>query len=217
MSFDVTETLENLRIRYSQSSLDVGDCAVDPSEQMSRWLQEAINGQCDEPNAFTLSTCFQGKPHARVVLLKGLLNGNLYFYTNYKSAKGAEISQNDFVAMTFLWLPLQRQVRIEGKVIFSTPEESDNYFQKRPRGSQLGAIASPQSSRVKSRAELEKLFHETEEKFKNVEKLPRPAHWGGYIVIPEYFEFWQGRDNRMHDRIGYEKKSGHWEKFRLAP
>lgn len=217
MSSDVTKTLQDLRMRYCQSSLDVGDCAGDPSDQMSKWLQEAIDGKCDEPNAFTLSTSVQGKPHARVVLLKGLQNGHLYFYTNYKSAKGQEIAQNDSVAMTFLWLPLQRQVRVEGKIVFASPEESDAYFGKRPRGSQLGAIASPQSSRVKDRAELEKMFRETEEKFKDQTDLPRPAHWGGYIVIPEYFEFWQGRDNRMHDRIGYEMKSGQWSKFRLAP
>lgn len=217
MSNDVTETLENLRIRYIQSSLDVPDCADNPCEQMSRWIQEAINGQCDEPNAFTLSTCVNDRPHARVVLLKGLKDDNLYFYTNYNSAKGKEISQNDHAALTFLWLPLHRQVRIEGRVKLASPEESDTYFHKRPRGSQLGAIASPQSARVKDREELEALFSAVEERFKSVEELPRPSNWGGYVVVPEYFEFWQGRDNRMHDRIAYEKKNGQWVRFRLAP
>ena len=217
MSNDVTETLQNLRRRYTQSSFDLKDCLQNPAEQMSKWLQDAITGQCDEPNAFILSTCNEGKPRARVLLLKGLENGKLYFYTNYKSSKGNELEKNDSVAMTFLWLPLQRQVRIEGKVGLATLAESDDYFRKRPRGSQLGAIASPQSSRVTSRSELEKWFRETEEKFKGQEQLPRPAHWGGYTVTPEYFEFWQGRDNRMHDRISYKKSGDGWDMFRLAP
>lgn len=217
MSNEVTETLQNLRIRYCQSSLDLSDCAKNPVDQMSHWLQESISAQCDEPNAFILSTSRNDKPHARVVLLKGLIGNKLYFYTNYKSSKGSEIEANDSVAMTFLWLPLQRQVRIEGKVSLATPQESDEYFNKRPRGSQIGAIASPQSSRVKDRAQLEKWFRDTEEKYQGQEKLPRPAHWGGYTITPEYFEFWQGRDNRMHDRIIYEMKNGNWEMSRLAP
>jgi len=217
MSNDVTETLQNLRRRYSHTSFDLKDCSPEPIDQMAHWLQDAISSQCDEPNAFILSTCSEGKPRARVVLLKGLEKGNLYFYTNYQSSKGHELTNNASVAMTFLWLPLQRQVRIEGKVSFATPQESDEYFQKRPRGSQLGAIASPQSSRVKDRSELEKWFRDAEEKYKGLEKLPRPAHWGGYIVKPEYFEFWQGRDNRMHDRVSYQKKENGWEMFRLAP
>jgi pyridoxamine 5'-phosphate oxidase len=217
MSNDVNETLQNLRRRYSNSSLDVKDCAKEPADQMANWLKEAISGQCDEPNAFTLSTCRGGKPRARVLLLKGLKNGKLYFYTNYQSAKGAELSANDSVAMTFLWLPLQRQVRIEGKVTFSAAEDSDEYFSKRPRGSQLGAIASPQSSRVSSREELERWFKEAQEKFKALEVLPRPENWGGYMVTPDYYEFWQGRDNRMHDRVAYELKGSTWDMFRLAP
>ncbi len=217
MSNQVTETLQNLRVRYRHSSLDVSDCDKDPSLQLAKWLDDAIKGQCDEPNAFTLSTCVGGKPRARVVLLKGINEGKLFFYTNYKSAKGSEISQNDSVAMTLLWLPLQRQIRVEGKVIQATAEDSDAYFSKRPRGSQLGAIASPQSQKVSTRAELEKYFRDAEEKFHDIEILPRPAHWGGYMVIPEYYEFWQGRDNRMHDRITYEKKGGTWQTDRLAP
>lgn len=217
MSNSVTDTLQNLRMKYSLSSLDMSDCSGDPSEQMARWLQEAISSECDEPNAFVLSTCSDGKPRSRVVLLKGLENGKLYFYTNYKSSKGAEIEDNANVAMNFLWLPLQRQVRIEGTITKASAAESDEYFKKRPRGSQLGAIASPQSSRVSSRSELEKWFTSTAEKFQGIEILPRPAHWGGYTITPRYFEFWQGRDNRMHDRISYELQDGRWERFRLAP
>jgi pyridoxamine 5'-phosphate oxidase len=217
MSNEVTETLQNMRKRYSEHSLDISDCAADPFQQMTKWLQEAISCQCDEPNAFVLSTCGEDRPRARVLLLKGLKDGKLFFYTNYKSAKGDEVQKNDLVAMTFLWLPLHRQVRIEGRVRPASVADSDDYFKKRPRGSQLGAIASPQSSRVKSREELEKWFREAEEKFKGMESLPRPAHWGGYTVEPDYFEFWQGRDNRMHDRIAFELKNGKWEVFRLAP
>ncbi len=217
MSNHVTETLQNLRIRYSQSSLDVKDCKKNPGEQMEFWLKEAISGKCDEPNAFTLSTCLEGKPRARVVLLKGMNKEKLYFYTNYKSAKGTEVESNDSVAMTFLWLPLQRQVRIEGTISLASAAESDDYFSKRPRGSQIGAIASPQSARVAERALLEKWFIDTEAKYQGQDSLPRPAHWGGYVVTPTYFEFWQGRDNRMHDRICYELKNGNWEIFRLAP
>lgn len=217
MSNSVTDTLQNLRMKYSLSSLDMDDCSDNPSEQMSRWLQEAISSQCDEPNAFVLSTCKDGKPRSRVVLLKGLENGKLYFYTNYKSAKGMELEKNSNVAMTFLWLPLQRQVRVEGRISFATAAESDEYFRKRPRGSQLGAIASPQSSKVSSRAELEKWFSATDEKYKGIEVLPRPQHWGGYTITPDYFEFWQGRDNRMHDRISYELQEGRWVRSRLAP
>lgn len=217
MSNDVTETLQNLRRRYSQSSLDISDCSKDPADQMARWLQEAITGQCDEPNAFILSTCREGKPRGRVLLLKGLKEGKLFFYTNYNSSKGAEIAANDSVAMTFLWLPLQRQVRIEGKVEFSGAADSDSYFKMRPRGSQIGAIASPQSSKVPGRSELEKWFRATEEKYQGQEILPRPLHWGGYMMTPDYYEFWQGRDNRMHDRISYERKGDGWEMFRLAP
>lgn len=217
MSNDVTETLQNLRERYSNSSFDLKDCSPDPCDQIALWVQDAISGKCDEPNAFILSTCVDGKPRARVVLLKGLKNGKLYFYTNYQSAKGHEIEKNDSVAMTFLWLPLQRQVRVEGKVSFATPEESEEYFSKRPRGSQLGAIASPQSRKVQDRSELEKWFHDSEEKYRNIEKLPRPSSWGGYTITPDYFEFWQGRDNRMHDRISYKKINNGWEMYRLAP
>lgn len=217
MSNDVTETLQGLRKRYSQSALDEKDCDQDPARQLEHWLQEAINSQCDEPNAFVLSTCADGKPRSRVVLLKGLSDGELSFYTNYKSAKGDEISHNDSVAMNFLWLPLQRQVRIEGRVVLAPAAESDAYFQKRPRGSQLGAIASPQSSRVSGRTELEDWFAETEKRFHGEKILPRPAHWGGYRVIPEYYEFWQGRDNRLHDRVAYQLTDGRWDRFRLAP
>lgn len=214
---DINETLENLRVSYQASKLDIEDCHKDPIVQFDQWLEEAIKSKCDEPNAFVLSTVSQGKPRGRVLLLKGVTEKEFIFYTNYESSKGHEIKENDNVSLTFLWLPLQRQIRIEGKANKVTPEMSDQYFHKRPRGSQLGAIASPQSARVSSRKELEELFKKTDEMFQNVESLPRPAHWGGYKISPTYIEFWQGRNNRMHDRIAYEKKDALWEIYRLAP
>jgi pyridoxamine 5'-phosphate oxidase len=213
----LNETLENLRVSYQASSLDVNECNLNPIEQFNKWLQEAINSQCDEPNALVLSTISQNKPRSRVVLLKGIIDGNFVFYTNYHSSKGLEIDKNPNACMNFLWLPLQRQVRIEGVLSKVSDEQSSDYFQKRPRGSQLGAIASPQSEKVKSRDDLEQLFIDTENTFSGVDPIPRPLHWGGYFLEAHYIEFWQGRSNRMHDRICFEKKNNQWERFRLAP
>lgn len=214
---DINQTLENLRVSYQASKLDIEDCDQDPVIQFDKWLEHAIETKCDEPNAFVLSTAKNNQPHARVVLLKGIHQNQFFFYTNYNSSKGAEIEKNDKVAMTFLWLPLQRQIRIEGTITKAPEKLSDDYFHKRPRGSQIGAIASPQSSKVPSRSALEKMFHEAELKFNGTEVLPRPVQWGGYGITPTYFEFWQGRNNRMHDRICYEMKNSNWEKFRRAP
>jgi len=214
---DINQTLQNLRVSYRLEALDISDCRPDPLAQFDYWLKEAINGQCDEPNAFTLSTVSHNKPRGRVLLLKGLHQGDFVFYTNYSSAKGQEMETNSHVAMTFLWLPLQRQVRIEGTVTKVDAALSDDYFSKRPRGSQLGAIASPQSQKVSSRQVLEKLFSEVQSNFGDNKPLKRPESWGGYALSPEYIEFWQGRDNRMHDRIVYEKENGLWTLSRLAP
>jgi len=213
----INETLESLRVSYQASSLDAKDCDSDPLIQFDQWLQQAILSKCDEPNSFILSTVKNNRPRGRVVLLKGIHNSEFVFYTNYKSAKGNEIEKNENVALTFLWLPLQRQVRIEGKVTKVPETLSDEYFGKRPRGSQIGAIASPQSTILESRKSLEELFLRAEEKFEGEEKLPRPNHWGGYGITPDYIEFWQGRPNRMHDRICYEKDLDQWKIYRLAP
>lgn len=213
----INETLESLRVSYQASSLDAKDCDSDPLIQFDQWLQQAILSKCDEPNSFILSTVKNNRPRGRVVLLKGIHNTEFVFYTNYKSAKGHEIEKNENVALTFLWLPLQRQVRIEGKVTKVSEALSDDYFGKRPRGSQIGAIASPQSTILESRKSLEELFLRAEEKFEGEEKLPRPNHWGGYGITPDYIEFWQGRPNRMHDRICYEKDLEQWKIYRLAP
>ena len=214
---NINETLENLRVSYRKASLDVKDCLSDPELQFDKWLEEAIKGQCDEPNAFVLSTIDDNKPRSRVVLLKGIHSGQFVFYTNYLSSKGQELGKNPHASMNFLWLPLQRQVRIEGTIVKVSEALSDDYFQKRPRGNQLGAIASPQSQKMSSRQDLEKLFSETEKKYSSGQPLDRPAQWGGYGIKVNYFEFWQGRDNRMHDRIVYQKVGSSWEISRLAP
>jgi pyridoxamine 5'-phosphate oxidase len=215
---DLNQTLENLRGIYQAAKFDIEDCHPNPEMQFDFWMENAIEARCDEPNAFVLSTVDdKGQPHARVVLLKGISNSEFIFYTNYSSSKANEIEKNKKVALTFFWLPLARQVRIEGTISKVASAVSDDYFHKRPRGSQLGAIASPQSKKVASREELEKLFLEVEDKFKKSEVLPRPSDWGGYGVTPERFEFWQGRNNRMHDRICYEKEGEGWKLSRLAP
>lgn len=211
------KTLENLRVAYKMAELDIKDTESDPYIQFEKWFHEAMKSECEEPNAFTLSTIGDNRPHSRVVLLKGFHQGGFVFYTNYLSHKGHEIEKNPYGAMNFLWLPLQRQVRVEGKLIKAPAQMSDHYFHKRPRGSQLGAISSPQSQVVDSREQLESLFQRSEEKFQQIDPLPRPEHWGGYVLQPDYYEFWQGRDNRMHDRIVYRLENGIWLRERLAP
>lgn len=213
---DINETLENLRVNYRRAALDVADCNPNPEVQFDEWFKQAVASKCDEPNAFVLSTVTNNKPRARVVLLKGIHEGKFTFYTNYQSAKGHELELNTHASMTFLWLPLQRQVRIEGIITKTPVEMSDDYFHKRPRGNQMGAIASPQSKKIKNREELEKLFSDAE-KNNSLNVLTRPAHWGGYFIEPTYFEFWQGRESRLHDRIIYERSQSKWELARLAP
>jgi pyridoxamine 5'-phosphate oxidase len=214
---NINETLENLRVSYRKADFDINICNPDPGTQFDKWFKDAVNSKCDEPNAFVLSTIENNRPRARVVLLKGIHQGKFAFYTNYNSSKGKDVIHNSNVSMTFLWLPLQRQVRIEGTIQKIDASFSDEYFQKRPRGSQIGAIASPQSEKVSSRQELEKLFYDTEVKYSGQTELERPLHWGGYLITPSYFEFWQGRENRMHDRIIYENHAGGWSLNRLAP
>jgi len=215
---NLNEKLESLRVNYMLKSFDVKDCADDPIEQFQIWFKEALSAQIEEPNAFTLSTVQGNKPRSRVVLLKGIESGRFVFYTNYKSHKAEEINSNSFVAMNFLWLPLQRQVRIEGQIQKVDSNTSDDYFHKRPRESQIGAWASLQSSKLSSREDLEKNFKDLEAQFSNEAVIPRPENWGGYEVKVNYVEFWQGRTSRLHDRIAYEKSnSGNWSVSRLSP
>lgn len=211
------EQLQKLREDYSKHSLDESDVNSDPVEQFESWMKEAIDAEVPEPNAMTLSTVdANNKPHSRVVLLKGIEEGDFVFYTNWQSEKGSELEQNPNAALCFLWLELERQVRIEGVAEKLSQEESEEYFKKRPYKSQIGALASNQSSVVPNREFLEKRFEELEEKY-NEGDVPKPESWGGYRIKPEILEFWQGRRSRLHDRIKYEKVGNKWDIKRLSP
>lgn len=191
--------------------------AADPMEMFARWLEEAIAAGIDEPNAMTLATASpEGKPSARVVLLKEMTRNGFTFFTNYRSRKGEELRLNPYAALVFDWHEMARQVRIEGAVEQLPPDESDAYYLSRPENARIGAWTSPQSRVVADRGELDALQREVEQRFAQ-EPLPRPDHWGGYLVRPERIEFWQGRPNRMHDRLVYEKNEEEWSLQRLAP
>ena len=191
--------------------------AADPMEMFARWLEEAIAAGIDEPNAMTLATATpEGKPSARVVLLKEMTRNGFTFFTNYRSRKGEELRLNPYAALMFDWHEMARQVRIEGAVEQLPPDESDAYYLSRPENARIGAWTSPQSRVVADRGELDALQREVEQRFAQ-EPLPRPDHWGGYLVRPERIEFWQGRPNRMHDRLVYEKNEEEWSLQRLAP
>lgn len=217
MSLDIE--IENLRKEYTARTLEVEEAQKDPFQQFEEWFAEAVRAQLPEPNAMTLATVDAGgQPSARIVLLKGFDREGFVFYTNYHSRKGEEMQENPRVALVFLWLELQRQVRIEGSVERIDPEESTRYFQSRPRGSQIGAWASPQSTVIDRRDVLEQRYATLERQYEEAEVLPRPAHWGGYLVRPHRLEFWQGRVSRLHDRIQYRLVEGEkWVIERLAP
>jgi len=217
--------LADLRREYARAELTPNHVADDPIEQFQDWFDEVLNSEVEEPNAMTLSTAApDGAPSARIVLLKGLDARGFHFYTNYDSRKGTELSQNPHAALTFLWKPLERQVRIEGSVERMPGEESTEYFHSRPRGAQLGAWASPQSRVIESRADLEQNLAEVEAQYGDHDEVPRPPHWGGYVVRPMQVEFWQGRPNRLHDRLRYRRpdegntdEGSPWTLERLAP
>lgn len=212
------QKLSDLRTEYTKRALDVDAVAADPVTQFQRWFDEAMKAELNEPNAMTLSTVNEsGRPSARVVLLKGIEDNGFVFYTNYQSRKGKELESNPVCALTFFWAELERQVRIEGIVKRVDTALSDAYFQSRPRGSQIGAWASPQSSIIKNRSILEARAKQIETRFESKDTLPRPQQWGGYHVDPFMLEFWQGRPSRLHDRIEYVKVDGAWKHHRLAP
>ncbi|MCR9100047.1 MAG: pyridoxamine 5'-phosphate oxidase [bacterium] len=211
--------IEQLRKDYSAHTLEMEEVSPNPVEQFQLWFDEALNAEVPEPNAMTLSTATtNGVPSARIVLLKGVTDGSFLFYTNYNSRKGQELLANPRAALTFLWHELQRQVRIEGRVEVLPAEASTRYFQSRPKGSQIGAWASPQSTQIESREVLEEKVKQLEEDYRSTDALPRPEHWGGYRVVPHRIEFWQGRSSRLHDRIEYTlSEDGNWSLARLAP
>lgn len=212
--------IENLRQDYRLASLDLKEVHTHPMDQFKKWFEEALASKLQEPNAMTLATATpDGKPTLRVVLLKSFNYDGFVFFTNYNSRKGKELAANPYAALSFLWLELERQVRIEGIVEKIPPEESTEYFQSRPKGSQIGAWASPQSTVIADRKVLEEKVSQLTTIYENAEVLPRPEHWGGYLIKPTLIEFWQGRTNRLHDRIQYSwsAASGNWEIERLAP
>jgi pyridoxamine 5'-phosphate oxidase len=206
-----------LREEYTRAGLKESDAYPDPIEQFRRWFDEALAADLHEPNAMTLATTSDGRPSARVVLLKGFDERGFVFYTSYEGRKSRELEINPYAALVFYWGELERQVRIEGRVSRVSEEESDAYFAGRPRGSQLGAWASEQSRPVRDRGVLEERLRELEAEYEGRE-VPRPPFWGGYRVEPETIEFWQGRENRLHDRLIYRRsESGGWKRERLQP
>jgi pyridoxamine 5'-phosphate oxidase len=206
-----------LRREYARAGLRESDAEVDPVEQFRRWFDEALAADLHEPNAMTLATATpDGRPSARVVLLKGFDERGFVFYTNYEGRKARELEVNPYCALVFYWGELERQVRVEGRVSRVPDGESDAYFEGRPRGSQLGAWVSEQSRPVRDRGALEDRLRELEAEYEGRE-VPRPPFWGGYRVEPETIEFWQGRENRLHDRLIYRRSDGLWSRERLQP
>lgn len=209
--------ISSIRKDYQLKSLSEQDVAKDPFDQFSQWWKEALQSEIDEVNAMTLATVDQrNRPTARIVLLKDFNSFGFVFYTNYESDKGVQIESNPYASLVFFWKELERQVRIEGKCERVASSESDAYFKSRPTGSQIGAAASPQSNIISDRSILTDKVEALKNQYPNGD-IPRPSHWGGYRLIPETIEFWQGRSSRLHDRIKYIKEGATWKIVRLAP
>jgi pyridoxamine 5'-phosphate oxidase len=211
-------SIADIRTDYRRASLTEADVGADPIEQFRRWFDEAVAAEVVEPNAMCLATATpDAYPSARIVLLKEVDARGFVFFTDYRSRKGRELADNPCASLCFFWAELERQVRINGAVQRVSRAESDRYFQSRPRGSRIGAWTSAQSSALASRDVLEQQLAEHEARFGEDGHVPLPDHWGGYRVVPEEIEFWQGRSSRLHDRIQFRREAGAWVTRRLSP
>ena len=210
--------IQDIRKEYTQHSLNETDVVSNPLQQFERWFDQALKAQVMEANAFNLTTIdSDGKPHSRMVLLKGLTDKGFEFFTNYNSHKAQQIQANPWVSMTFFWPELERQVRVEGRASKISEERSQEYFFSRPHQSQLGAWASNQSEILSSRTLLEDRLEDLNNEFPEGTKVPFPTHWGGFEIEPNMIEFWQGRASRLHDRIRYTQEGPTWSMARLSP
>lgn len=215
---EVRNYINQVRRDFSYKKLDEKEVGDNPIAFFSRWIEEAIDSQILDPYAMCVSTVSQdGMPSSRIVYLRDLAENGFVFYTNYQSQKGKEIAFNPNASLNFYWAEIERQVRIAGRVKKYDAEKSDEYFANRPRESKIGAWASDQSSVLKSREELENKLEDLKGRFEGEEEIPRPPHWGGYILEPEMVEFWQGRPSRLHDRIRFSKNGDEWLIERLSP
>tara|TARA_E500000331_G_scaffold49943_1_gene42991 strand:+ start:87 stop:737 length:651 start_codon:yes stop_codon:yes gene_type:complete len=213
----ISNTLASLRQDYGNKELNLNELLVNPIDQFKKWLDEAIKIEANEPNAMAISTVSdENKPRSRYVLFKDLIGGELIFHTHYESPKAKEILNNPNISGIFYWPEIHRQIRFEGICKKASPEVSDDYFNSRPRGGQLSAIASNQSEVIQGRIEIEQKIAELEIEYKNKE-IQRPDNWGGFTINIAYWEFWQGRDNRTHDRFSYFLQSDKWKIERLSP
>ena len=212
-----SEQIASIRKDYTLKEFNEKDVLADPFEQFKLWMHEAIQAEVNEPNAMTLATTnFDGRPAARIVLLKGINEEGLVFFTNYDSDKGKQMRSNPYAALVFFWPELQRQIRVEGLIKKVSENESDDYFFSRPVESQIGAHASPQSQPIEGRHIIEEKLNELKTLFSET-PIIRPKHWGGYVLVPSMFEFWQGRASRLHDRFKFFLDEKDWKSTRLAP
>ena len=213
----ISDKVKKIRVEYEDKPLNLEDLNQDPLEQFSTWFQIAIDAEVNEANAMAISTITQeGTPRSRYVLFKDIVDDKLVFYSDYQSSKGREIDNNPNISGLFFWPELHRQIRLEGVISKTSNEVSDNYFSSRPRDAQLSAIASSQSAEIKGRETVEEKIQELEKEFEGKD-IPRPDNWGGYAINISFWEFWQGRRSRTHDRFIYVKNNNSWEITRLSP